>query len=63
MNKLRNSTEWQSVPIDTIKPYARHARRHSKRTIEKIKKIIGRYGQVAPIRSLLLFFRFPFQIL
>ena len=49
MNKLRNSTEWQSVPIDTIKPYARHARRHSKRTIEKIKKIIGRYGQVAPI--------------
>jgi ParB-like chromosome segregation protein Spo0J len=49
MDKLRNSTEWQSVPINAIKPYARHARRHSKRTIEKIKLIIGRYGQVAPI--------------
>jgi hypothetical protein len=44
-----NTNEWRWVPIAKIKPYSGHARRHSKPTIEKIKKIIDRYGQVVPI--------------
>jgi DNA modification methylase len=46
---LKNSSEWQWIPINSVKPYARHARIHNKRTIDKIKKIIAYYGQLVPI--------------
>ena len=46
---LKNSNEWQRIPITAVKPYQHHARHHSKRNIEKIKMIIGHYGQVVPI--------------
>ena len=46
---IRNSNEWLSVPIDSIKPYGRHVRRHDRRKITKLKKLIGHFGQVAPI--------------
>ncbi len=49
MPVLRNSTEWRWVAINTVKPYPRHARNHNKRAIEKIKKVIARYGQIVPI--------------
>ncbi len=46
---LKNSTEWQWISTKAVKPYARHARNHNKRSIEKIKKIIAHYGQLVPI--------------
>ncbi len=46
---IHNSAEWQAIPIDRIKPYHRTLRRHDRHKIEKIKKLIGRFGQVAPI--------------
>ena len=49
MQGLKNSTEWQWIPIKNVKPYARHARNHNKRAIEKIKKILAHYGQLVPI--------------
>ena len=49
MNQIPNSREQQLLPIDTVKPYARHARRHSKAKIGKLKKLLGQFGQVAPI--------------
>lgn len=47
--KLRNSNEWQSLPIDSVVPYGRQLRQHDRRKINKLKKLIGRFGQVAPI--------------
>ena len=47
--KIRNSYEWLSLPLDSVKPYGRHARRHDRRKIAKLKKLIGHFGQVAPI--------------
>jgi DNA modification methylase len=47
--KIRNSNEWLSLPIDSIKPYSRSVRRHSRRQITKLKELIGHFGQVAPI--------------
>ncbi len=49
MPVFKNSTEWQWIPIKSVKPYARHARNHNKRTIEKIKRLIGHSGQLVPI--------------
>ena len=49
MTSLRNSLDWQSFPIDQIKPYAAHSRVHNKRQIEKLKKLIRHFGQVIPI--------------
>src|ERR1700690_3570073 len=46
---LRNSTEWLSLPIDSIKPYEPQLRRHDRRSINKLKKLIGHFGQVLPI--------------
>jgi hypothetical protein len=48
MNSIRNSTEWQSFPIDRVKPYPGHARSHNKRQIEKLKQLIRHFGQVIP---------------
>jgi len=47
--KIRNTNEWQWLPIDSIKPYDRQVRRHDRRKVVKLKKLIGHYGQVAPI--------------
>jgi len=47
--KIRNSYEWLSLPIDSIKPPTRYVRRHSRRQITKLKKLISHFGQVAPI--------------
>jgi DNA modification methylase len=47
--ELRNSNEWLSLPIDSVKPYDRQLRRHDRRKINKLKKLIGHFGQVAPI--------------
>jgi DNA modification methylase len=47
--KLRNSNEWLALPIDSVKPYGRQVRRHDRRKINKLKKLIGHFGQVAPI--------------
>jgi DNA modification methylase len=47
--EIRNSNEWLWVPIDSIKPYGRQIRRHDRRKITKLKKLIGHFGQVAPI--------------
>ena len=49
MKTIRNSREMHLIPIDSVKPYDRHARRHSKAKIEKLKKLLAHYGQVAPI--------------
>src|SRR5580698_7562591 len=49
MNQIPNSRESRLLPIDTVTPYARHARRHSKAKIGKLKKLLGQFGQVAPI--------------
>jgi DNA modification methylase len=46
---IRNSNEWQSIPIDSIKPYDRLIRRHDRRKVAKLKKLLGHFGQVAPI--------------
>src|SRR5712691_6186554 len=46
---FRNSTEWLSIPIDSIKPYNAELRRHNRRSINKLKKLIGHFGQVVPI--------------
>ena len=46
---IRNSNEWLSIPIDSIKPYERLIRRHDRRKIAKLKKLIGHFGQVVPI--------------
>jgi DNA modification methylase len=47
--KIRNSNEWVSLPIETVRPYGRQIRRHDRRKIAKLKKLIGHFGQVAPI--------------
>jgi hypothetical protein len=47
--EIRNSNECRWVPIDSIKPYGRQVRRHDRRKIAKLKKLIGHFGQVAPI--------------
>jgi DNA modification methylase len=47
--KLRNSNEWLSLPIDSVVPYGRQLRRHDRRKINKLKKLIGHFGQVVPI--------------
>src|ERR1700683_3779616 len=49
MARFKNSSEWQWLPITSVRPYGRHARTHSKRAIEKVKTSIAHYGQVAPI--------------
>ncbi len=49
MNRIPNSREPQLLPIDAVKPYGRHARRHSKAKIDKLKKLLAEFGQVAPI--------------
>ena len=49
MTSIRNSTEWQSLPIDRVKPYPGHARSHSKRQLEKLKRLIRHYGQIIPV--------------
>jgi DNA modification methylase len=46
---IRNSHEWVSLPIETVRPYGRQVRRHDRRKIAKLKKLIGHFGQVAPI--------------
>lgn len=46
---IRNSNEWASIPIDSLKPYGRRIRRHGKKSISKLKKLIGHFGQVLPI--------------
>jgi len=46
---IANSREPHLVAIDSVKSYDRHARRHGKTKIEKLKKLLGHYGQVAPI--------------
>jgi DNA modification methylase len=47
--RLRNSNEWLSLPIDSVVPYGRQLRRHDRRKIAKLRKLIGHFGQVAPI--------------
>jgi ParB-like chromosome segregation protein Spo0J len=49
MNLIPNSREPQLLPINIVKPYPRHARRHSEAKIGKLKKLLGQFGQVAPI--------------
>lgn len=49
MKIIPNSRETQLRPIDSIRPYDLHARRHSKAKIEKLKKLIQHFGQVPPI--------------
>ena len=49
MTSIRNSNEWQWFPINQIKPYPGHARRHNKRQLEKLKKLIRDFGQVVPV--------------
>ena len=46
---IPNSNEWLSLPIDSIKPYDRQLRRHDRRSISRLKKLIGQFGQVVPI--------------
>ena len=46
---IRNSNEWLSLPIETVRPYGRQFRRHDRRKIAKLKKLIGHFGQVVPI--------------
>ena len=46
---ISNSRETHFLPIDSVKSYERHARRHSKGKIDKLKKLIAHFGQVAPI--------------
>jgi DNA modification methylase len=49
MESLRNSPEWQTFRLDQIKPCPGHARRHGKRQLEKLKRLIRHFGQVVPI--------------
>lgn len=46
---IRNSIEPLTVPIASLTPYTRHVRQHGRRKIAKLKKLIGHFGQVAPI--------------
>jgi DNA modification methylase len=46
---IPNSRETQLRPINSVKPYDRQLRRHDRRKINKLKKLIGHFGQVAPI--------------
>jgi DNA modification methylase len=46
---IQNSTEWRSVPIDRLKPYGKTLRRHDRRKVNKLKKLIGYFGQVVPV--------------
>jgi DNA modification methylase len=46
---IPNSRETQLRPIDSVKPYDRQLRRHDRRKINKLKKLIGHFGQVVPI--------------
>ncbi|MCX7306532.1 MAG: ParB/Srx family N-terminal domain-containing protein, partial [Afipia sp.] len=49
MNHIANSREPRFLAINAVKPYAHHARRHSKKKIEKLKTLLRRFGQLAPI--------------
>jgi DNA modification methylase len=49
VNTFRNSLAWQVVPLSDLKPYSRHARRHARAKIEKLKKLLCHFGQVVPI--------------
>jgi hypothetical protein len=49
LNVIPNSRETQLLPIDSVKPYDRKLRRHDRRKVTKLKKLIGHFGQVAPI--------------
>lgn len=49
MSFLRNSAEWHAISIDAIKPYGKRARRHTKKKLGKLTKLISRFGQVTPI--------------
>jgi DNA modification methylase len=46
---IANSREPNLVPIDSVKPYKNQLRRHNRRSINKLKKLIGHFGQVVPI--------------
>jgi len=46
---IPNSIEWQSVPIGSLKPYSKRLRRHDRHKIDKLKKLLGHFGQVVPI--------------
>lgn len=46
---LMNSPSVQRVPIDSLKLPAKLLRRHPKKEIEKIQKLLTAYGQVPPI--------------
>jgi DNA modification methylase len=47
--KIRNSNEWLSISIDSIKPYDRQLRRHDRQKINKLKKLIRHFGQIIPV--------------
>jgi DNA methylase/ParB/Sulfiredoxin domain len=49
MSGISNSREPRLIPIESVKPYDHHARRHSKAKIEKLKTLLRHYGQIAPI--------------
>jgi len=49
MNIIPNSREPRLFPIASFNPYDRHARRHSKAKIEKLKKLLRHFGQIAPL--------------
>jgi DNA modification methylase len=46
---IPNSRDTQLRPIDSIKPYDRLLRLHDRRKINKLKKLIGHFGQVGAI--------------
>lgn len=45
---IANSREPHALPVDGVKPYERHARRHAKAKPEKHEKLVASYVQVAP---------------
>ena len=49
VNDVRNSPEWSWIPLASVKPYHKEVRRHDRSKINKLKKLIGHFGQVAPI--------------
>jgi DNA modification methylase len=49
MTVIGNSIEWRWVPIETVKPYDRVLRHHARQKINKLKKLIARFGQVTPV--------------
>jgi DNA modification methylase len=49
MDVIHNIPQWQTVPIDSIKPYLGRARVHKKTQQSKLEKVVGHYGQVVPI--------------